>query len=164
MPASNPLTIGEVARRTGIAVSAIRFYADEGLVHPIRSAAGHRYFNRSDIRRVSFILIAQQLGFSLSEIQKALIDLPNNKAPSKRDWDRLAKGFQLTINERIEKLTTMRDSLSACIGCGCLSLKQCRLYNPEAALPLWGFAQTVYGLTEFMQSLHRVISSIGWYK
>jgi len=125
------LSIGEVAARTGLAVSAIRFYADEGLVHPIRSAAGHRYFHRADIRRVSFILIAQQLGFSLGEITKALEKLPDKRAPSKRDWDRLAREFQQTIDERITRLSTLRDKLDSCIGCGCLSLKQCRLYNPE---------------------------------
>ncbi len=124
------LSIGQVAKRSGLAVSAIRFYADEGLVHPIRSESGHRYFHRADIRRISFILIAQQLGFSLHDIADALTPLPNNRAPSKRDWDRMARGFQETINERIEKLTQLSNGLSACIGCGCLSLKSCHLYNP----------------------------------
>ena len=131
MPNTTTLTIGQVATRTGLAVSAIRFYADEGLVHPIRSDSGHRYFQRADVRRVSFILIAQQLGFTLKDIAEALAPLPKNRAPSKKDWDRLARNFQHTINERIERLTKLRNNLNACIGCGCLSLKQCRLYNPD---------------------------------
>ena len=131
MPNSTQLSIGQVASRTGLAVSAIRFYADEGLVHPVRSSAGHRYFQRADVRRISFILIAQQLGFSLQEIAAALAPLPKNRAPSKSDWDRMARQFQRTIDNRIDRLTKLRSNLNACIGCGCLSLKQCRLYNPE---------------------------------
>ncbi len=131
MSNSHTLSIGDVATRTGLAVSAVRFYADEGLVHPIKSAAGHRYFQRADIRRISFLLIAQQLGFSLAEIAEALEPLPNHKAPSKRDWDSMARRFQKTIDERIERMTELRNNLNACIGCGCLSLKQCHLYNPE---------------------------------
>ena len=131
MPHEKLLTIGQVATRTGLAVSAIRFYADEGLVQPVRSNAGHRYFQRSDVRRISFVLIAQQLGFSLHDIAHALAPLPKNRAPSKKDWDRMAKSFQKTIDERIDRLTTLRNNLNACIGCGCLSLKQCRLYNPD---------------------------------
>ena len=131
MPNTTTLTIGQVATRTGLAVSAIRFYADEGLVHPIRSDSGHRYFQRADVRRVSFILIAQQLGFTLKDIAEALAPLPKNRAPSKKDWDRMARQFEKTINNRIERLSNLRDNLNSCIGCGCLSLNKCRLYNPE---------------------------------
>jgi len=128
--ATKSISIGEVAKRTGLSVSAIRFYADEGLVHPIRNAAGHRHFQRADIRRISFILIAQQLGFSLTEIATTLQRLPDGRTPSKRDWDKLAREFQQSIDDRITRLTSLRSKLNQCIGCGCLSLQQCRLYNP----------------------------------
>jgi len=131
MSKQTQLSIGAVAKRTGLAVSAIRFYADQGLVHPTRNAGGHRQFHRTDIRRVSFILIAQQLGFSLAEIAEALQPLPNHKAPSKSDWDTLARGFQKTIENRISRLTKLSEKLNGCIGCGCLSLQQCKLYNPK---------------------------------
>ena len=125
------LTIGQVAARTGVAVSAVRFYADSGLVPCVRSSGGKRLFRRHVIRRISFILIAQQLGYSLDVIGQHLQTLQENRTPTKRDWDRLAVGFKRDIDARIDKLVQLRDSLSSCIGCGCLSLQRCHLYNRE---------------------------------
>lgn len=125
------LSIGQVAKRTGTNVSAIRFYADEGLIPSMRSASGHRHFARSVIRRVSFILIAQNLGYSLQQIRAALASLPDNRTPTKADWDRLGQQFSRDIDEQIARLSRFKAKLSGCIGCGCLSLKNCHLYNQE---------------------------------
>ena len=125
------LSIGEVAKRTGSAVSAIRYYEDEGLIHAERNNAGQRRFLRSEIRRISFILIAQELGFSLNEIRIQLEQLPDERAPTKRDWGKMSKHFRKELNHRIKQLEDLRDKLDGCIGCGCLSLDACRLYNKE---------------------------------
>jgi len=125
------LSIGELAERTGLAVSAIRFYESKGLVAPSRNQGGQRRFERSDIRRLSFVLIAQTLGFSLAEIDAALASLPDRRTPNQRDWERLSAKFRQKIEERIDGLTSLRERLSSCIGCGCLSLARCRIYNPD---------------------------------
>jgi len=124
------LTIGALAARTGLAVSAIRFYEDRGLIAPGRTAAGHRRYMRADIRRLSFIRIAQELGFPLSRIGVALASLPDGRTPIKSDWTRLSRGFRADIDDRIAHLERLRDTLDGCIGCGCLSLRSCALYNP----------------------------------
>ena len=123
------LPIGEVARRTGLAVSAIRFYEDRGLVRPTRTAAGHRVFARADIRRLSFAMIAQRLGFSIAEIRAALAGLPEGRTPTKADWTRLSLRFRDALDARIDGLTDLRDRLDGCIGCGYLSLEVCALHN-----------------------------------
>lgn len=125
------LSIGDVADRTGLAVSAIRHYEAEGLVHPDRTAAGQRRFERSDIRRISFVMIAQGLGFSLSEIRTELAALPKGRTPTKADWTRMSAHFRKLLDARITRMQTLRDRLDGCIGCGCLSLQTCKLYNPE---------------------------------
>jgi len=125
------LTIGDIATRTGLAVSAIRFYEEHGIVHPVRNAGGHRRYGRHDIRRLSFVMAAQKLGFPLTEIASHLQDLPAHKAPSKADWTRISTSFQSDINARIAALEKLRDTLDGCIGCGCLSLDLCKLYNPD---------------------------------
>lgn len=125
------LSIGEVAKRTGSAVSAIRYYEDEGLIQAERNSAGQRRFVRSQIRRISFILIAQELGFSLNDIRSQLERLPNGRAPTKRDWEKMSTHFRKELNLRIERLEGLRDKLDGCIGCGCLSLEACRLYNKD---------------------------------
>ncbi len=125
------LPIGEVAARTGLAVSAIRFYEDEGLITARRSPGGRRLFMRSDIRRISFITVAQRFGFSLEEIRERLASLPLERTPSKRDWAKIAEGFRARLDERIAVLTRLRDNLDGCIGCGCLSMDCCALYNPD---------------------------------
>jgi len=125
------LAIGEFSQRTGLSITAIRFYEDEGLVKPMRNAGGQRRFSRGDIRRVSFVKISQQLGFSLSEIRDAMAKLPENRTPTRADWQKLSTGFSKDIDARIEGLTALRDKLAGCIGCGCLSMKRCALYNPN---------------------------------
>ena len=125
------VSIGQVAQRTGISVSAIRFYEEAGLVHPVRNNGGQRRFLRSDIRRISFIAIAQQLGFSLGEIREQLSALPERRTPTQRDWTRISTSYRDILNERITTLQLLRDRLDGCIGCGCLSLEKCALYNPE---------------------------------
>jgi len=125
------LKIGELAARTGVAVSAIRFYADEGLIAAMRTNAGQRRFAKSDIRRVSFILIAQQLGLSLDEIRTALAHLPQGRTPTRADWRSISTTIQARVTDKIEALSRIRDRLDGCIGCGCLSLEVCALYNPD---------------------------------
>lgn len=124
------LTIGDLADRTGLAVSAIRFYETHGIVHPLRNAGGHRRYGRHDLRRLSFVMAAQKLGFPLADIAAHLAPLPAHKAPTKADWTRISKTFRRDIDDRIAALTVLRDKLDGCIGCGCLSLKSCALYNP----------------------------------
>ena len=126
----NGLTIGDLADRTGLAVSAIRFYETHGIVHPVRNTGGHRRYGRHDLRRLSFVMAAQKLGFPLAEIAEHLAPLPTHKAPTKADWTRISKTFRRDIDDRIAALTVLRDKLDGCIGCGCLSLQSCALYNP----------------------------------
>lgn len=138
MVSSSLLSIGDLAARTGLSVSAIRFYEDKRLVHPIRSSGGQRRFLRSDIRRLSFVLIAQQLGLSIGAISEQLAKLPQGRTPTQRDWTRISKAVRGTIDTRIAELERTRDRLDGCIGCGCLSLKKCALYNPEDRAGLKG--------------------------
>lgn len=130
-PASQGLTIGDLAQRTGLAVSAIRFYETHGIVAPVRNAGGHRRYGRADIRRLSFAMIAQQLGLPLAEIAGHLSSLPDHRAPSKRDWSRISAQIGEELDRRIAMMTALRERLDGCIGCGCLSLDTCKLYNPE---------------------------------
>ena len=125
------LTIGDLADRTGLAVSAIRFYETHGIVRPLRNQGGHRRYGKSDLRRLSFALIAQRLGFPLAEIARHLATLPADRAPNRLDWERIATGFRTEIARRIEALQQLSDTLDGCIGCGCLSLDKCSLYNPQ---------------------------------
>jgi MerR family redox-sensitive transcriptional activator SoxR len=132
MMSSAPLlTIGELARRTGLSVSAIRFYEAKGLVEAIRSSGNQRRFLRSDIRRLSFAMVGQRLGLSLSEIRAELGTLPDGRAPTAGDWKRISERIRGRLDERIVLLEKTRDLLDGCIGCGCLSLDRCALYNPE---------------------------------
>lgn len=124
------VTIGDLARRTGLATSAIRYYGAEGLVHPQRNAAGHRRYARSDIRRLSFVRISQELGFTIAEIRAALSSLPEGRTPTKADWARISRRFGKELDARIAKMQALRARLDGCIGCGCLSLRKCALYNP----------------------------------
>src|SRR5688500_8121844 len=124
------LTIGDLARRTGLSVSAIRFYEARGLVAAIRTSGNQRRFLRSDIRRLSFALIAQRLGLSLAEIEAELARLPQGRAPTRQDWSAMSARIRGRLDQRIAMLTQARDQLDGCIGCGCLSLDRCALYNP----------------------------------
>lgn len=128
---SKGLSISYLAQRTGLAQSAIRYYEDERLITPGRGPGGHRQFEKSDIRRLSFIMIAQQLGFSIAEIRNQLATLPNGRNPTAADWRRLSATYRADLNRRIATLEKLRDDLDGCIGCGCLSLDRCRLYNPD---------------------------------
>ncbi len=132
------LKIGELSARTGVPVSAIRYYADAGLMHAYRTNAGQRRFARADIRRVSFILIAQQLGLSLEEIGAILQRLPDGRTPSREDWSRISAGIKARVEARISELERIRERLDGCIGCGCLSLETCKLYNPQDRLGAQG--------------------------
>jgi MerR family transcriptional regulator, redox-sensitive transcriptional activator SoxR len=130
MPSAPLLTIGELSRRTGLSVSAIRFYEARGLVKAIRTGGNQRRFARADIRRLSFALIAQQLGLNLAEIGAALGTLPKGRSPTRADWQAISRRIRAALQQRIAMLERTRDLLDGCIGCGCLSLARCRLYNP----------------------------------
>ena len=125
------LTIGDLARRTGLTPSAIRFYEDKGLLQSHRTSGNQRRFLRSDIRRLSFILIVQKLGLSLEEIGEHLRSLPQGRTPSSFDWWKISEAIRESLDRRIAQLQSLRDNLDGCIGCGCLSLKTCKLYNPD---------------------------------
>ena len=125
------LAIGEVVARTGVAASALRFYEEEGLLRPERTAAGHRRYPREVLRRVSFIRAAQEVGIPLAEVRAALATLPDGRTPTKEDWARLSGGWRDRLDERIAALERLRDRLDGCIGCGCLSLDRCRIVNPD---------------------------------
>ena len=128
------IPIGEIARRTGLSVSAIRFYEEQGLIEPVRSGGNQRRFLRSDIRRLSFILIAQKLGLALGEIKAQLATLPQGRTPNARDWDAISRAIRETLDARIAELTRTRERLDGCIGCGCLSLENCAIWNPDDRL------------------------------
>jgi MerR family redox-sensitive transcriptional activator SoxR len=124
------LTIGEIAHRSGVAASALRFYEDKGLIRSERAGSGHRRFPRAVLRRIAFIVFAQRIGMTLEEIGAELAKLPEDRVPQGPDWARLSSRWTRRIDERIELLERLRESLTGCIGCGCLSLDRCRLANP----------------------------------
>jgi MerR family redox-sensitive transcriptional activator SoxR len=124
------LTISEVARRSGVAASALRFYESRGLIASERAGSGHRRYPRAVLRRIAFIVFAQKIGLSLDEVAGELARLPHNRVPERADWARLSADWRARIDERIAELNRLRASLAQCIGCGCLSLAQCRLANP----------------------------------
>ena len=125
------LTIGDVARRAGVATSALRFYEEKGLIRSDRNAAGHRRYPRAVIRRVAFIVFAQRVGLTLDEIAEELGKLPDHEVPTRKDWAKLSSRWSRRIDDRIAELQRLRRGLTECIGCGCLSLDRCRLANPE---------------------------------
>ncbi len=125
------LTIGETARRAGVATSTLRFYEDEGLVESQRSSGNQRRFRRSELRRIAVIRAAQTFGLTLGEIREALDSLPGGRIPTRQDWEQLSRSWRSLLDERIDSLERLRDEVSSCIGCGCLSLETCRLYNSE---------------------------------
>lgn len=125
------LTVGQVADRCGVAPSAVRYYDDEGLIVSTRTSGGQRRFNRETIRRISFILAAQRVGRPLAEVRETLDGLPRNQTPSQADWSRVSTSWRERLDDQIDALTQLRDRLDECIGCGCLSLDRCAIYNPE---------------------------------
>lgn len=127
------ISIGTLARRTGVAVSALRYYETLGILSPERSAGGQRRYPRSDIRKVSFLLAAQKFGFTLPRIQELLATLPHGRAPTARDWAAMSQLFHTELTAQIDALMRLRDKLDGCIGCGCLSLDNCALHNPDDA-------------------------------
>ena len=124
------LTIGEVAQRSGLTTSAIRFYESRGLVSSARTAGNQRRYEQATLRRLGFIRAAQQVGLTLDEITAALATLPEGRTPTKRDWARLSRAWRNRLDDQIERTRRLRDRLDGCIGCGCLSLRSCALYNP----------------------------------
>jgi len=125
------MTIGEVARRSGVAASALRFYEERGLIRSERAGSGHRRYPRPVLRRIAFIVFAQRIGLTLDEIAAELAKLPPDRAPTRREWARLSASWTARIDERIAELERLRVGLTECIGCGCLSLDRCRLANPD---------------------------------
>lgn len=135
---ANHLTIGQVADRSGVAHTALRFYEDRGLIAAERTAGNQRRYPRSVLRRIAFIRSAQRVGLSLEDIADALATLPHDHAPTKADWARLSRQWQGELEARIDALQRLRDSLTTCIGCGCLSLRSCSLMNTEDQLARFG--------------------------
>ena len=125
------LTIGQAAKRCGVSTATLRFYEEKGLIRPQRTAGNQRVFHRATLRQISIIRVAQGLGFSLAEIRDALDSLPANRTPNKRDWQRLSRRWHAELQRRIDGMIKLRDRLDGCIGCGCLSLAHCSLYNPS---------------------------------
>jgi MerR family redox-sensitive transcriptional activator SoxR len=148
------LPIGEVSRRSGVASSALRFYEQRGLIASERREAGHRRYNRGVLRRVAFIVFAQRVGLTLEEIGVELAKLGRQQAPDRRDWARLSGAWTARINERIAELERLRDGLTECIGCGCLSLERCKLANPEDRLASSGSGPRLW-LSATERSLRR---------
>jgi MerR family redox-sensitive transcriptional activator SoxR len=128
---SNLLTIGEVSRRSGVAASALRFYEERGLISSERVGSGHRRYSRPVLRRIAFIVFAQRVGLTLDQIGGELAKLPPDRAPTRRDWSQLSRGWSSRIDERIAELQRLKVGLTECIGCGCLSLDRCQLANPH---------------------------------
>jgi MerR family transcriptional regulator, redox-sensitive transcriptional activator SoxR len=131
LKSSETITIGEVARRSGVAASALRFYEERGLIASERAGSGHRRYPRAVLRRIAFVVFAQRIGLTLDEISAELAKLPPDRAPNRRDWSRLSSGWTARIDERIAELERLRAGLTECIGCGCLSLERCQFANPQ---------------------------------
>jgi MerR family redox-sensitive transcriptional activator SoxR len=132
------LTIGEIAERTGVAPSALRFYESKGLIASERSDGNQRRFHRDMLRRISFIKVAQNVGLTLDDIADALATLPGGRTPTKEDWSRLSRSWGPVLDEQIAVLQRLRAKLDGCIGCGCLSMRTCHLYNPDDAAATLG--------------------------
>lgn len=130
-PSPAVFSVGEIAERCGIAASAVRYYDDRGLIESIRTPGGQRRFQRDTIRRIAFITAAQAVGRSLDEVADALASLPDERTPTHADWNRVASAWRPRLDEQIDRLVALRDQLDACIGCGCLSLERCAMYNPS---------------------------------
>ena len=140
------LSVGQVAERCGVASSAVRYYDAEGLISSTRTSGGQRRFARDTIRRISFILAAQRVGRPLSEVRETLEGLPANRTPNQKDWTRVSTAWRSRLDQQIEELSALRDQLDECIGCGCLSLDRCEIYNPaDQAVTLGNGARYLLG-------------------
>lgn len=135
---SETWTIGRVAERAGVATSALRFYEEQGLIEAERTSSGHRRYSRDVLRRIAFLRIAQRVGLSLDEVRAALEALPDARTPTKRDWQRLAESWGPRLDEHIRMLERLRNRLDGCIGCGCLSMRDCALLNPDDEVAVRG--------------------------
>ncbi|NYI46758.1 MerR family redox-sensitive transcriptional activator SoxR [Nocardioides aromaticivorans] len=135
---THDLAPGEVARRAGVAVSALHFYEREGLITSVRTVGNQRRYHRDVLRRIAFVRVSQGVGISLADIRAALATLPEGRTPTKADWARLSRSWRTTLDERITRLEKLRDTLDDCIGCGCLSMQSCRLANPGDTLSEYG--------------------------
>lgn len=131
MDRNDLVSIGTLAKRTGVAVSAIRYYEERKLLTSLRTGGNQRRFLRSDIRRISFILIAQKLGLGLTQIEAELATLPQGRTPTLTDWQRISRSMRVALDTKIQLLTRTKQKLDQCIGCGCLSLQRCQLYNRD---------------------------------
>ena len=138
MRTTDKLTVGEVARRSGFAPSALRFYERQGLLRAHRTGGGQRRYERNVLRRLAFIRAARNVGLSLDEVAAALATLPGNRTPTRADWTRLSHAWRKRLDEQIQALTRLRDGLDSCIGCGCLSLRRCAISNPEDVAASFG--------------------------
>ncbi len=132
------LSIGQVSKRSGVASSALRFYEERGLIRSQRASSGHRHYPRYVLRRISFIVFAQKVGLSLDEIASEIAKLPEDHTPNGQDWSKLSRTWKTRIEEKIAELERLKNGLSHCIGCGCLSLTECKLANPEDRLGRYG--------------------------
>lgn len=135
---THDLPPGDVARRAGVAVSALHFYEREGLITSVRTVGNQRRYHRDVLRRIAFVRVSQGVGISLADIRAALATLPEGRTPTKADWARLSRSWRTALDERIARLENLRDTLDDCIGCGCLSMQSCRLANPGDALSEYG--------------------------
>ncbi|WP_433800775.1 redox-sensitive transcriptional activator SoxR [Actinomycetospora sp. CA-084318] len=133
-PGAGELSVGEVAQRSGVAVSALHFYEREGLISSRRTAGNQRRFRRDVLRRIAFIRIAQRVGIPLAQVREALDELPDARTPTRADWERLSASWRTELDDRIRRLEQLRDDFSGCIGCGCLSIDRCQLVNPGDTL------------------------------
>ena len=128
------LSVGQVAKRSGVSIATLHFYEDKGMIDAIRNAGNQRRYSKDVLRRIGIIKAAQKVGISLKDVKIAMGFLPKNKIPTKHDWQRLSKQWRNDLDQRIRQLSALRDSMTDCIGCGCLSLKACPLYNPNDEL------------------------------
>ena len=134
MGANTELSVGQMAQRSGVAVSTLHFYEAKGLIHSQRTAGNQRRYGRDMLRRIAIIRVAQRVGMPLATILEAFSTLPDGRTPTRKDWERLSAAWREELDERIQKLSQMRDTLDDCIGCGCLSIDRCRLANPGDVL------------------------------
>jgi len=142
------LSVGQVAKRCGVKVSTLHFYEDKGLIHSSRNAGNQRRYRKDVLRRVSLIKAAQKMGITLEEVRQALEKLPDNRTPNQKDWQKLASAWKKELNVRIAYLEKMRDYMTGCIGCGCLSMTRCPIYNADDKLAAQGSGPVILERTQ----------------
>ena len=156
MDSRDVLAMGEVTRRSGFAASALRYYEAEGLITASRSSGGQRQFERGTLRRLAFIRAASNVGLTLHEIREELDSLPEGRTPTRADWTRISRHWRGRLDEQIAALTSLRDGLDSCIGCGCLSLQRCTIYNPADVLADDDRAPGATRLPAVLRQAHRI--------